>query len=141
MLAIVYEKAKFLSAKPLVFLGSISYALYLIHQFFGYSIMRAFQANGQSAILAIGVAIAVSILLATVMTHYIEKPSLHYLRKKYAAWMYGGAAEPVIVNSTSAGKALRFDPAEELSTMAKKPSGSVGAKVDLTDHAAEQKRR
>ncbi|MDZ4148760.1 MAG: acyltransferase, partial [Flavobacteriaceae bacterium] len=34
----VFEKLRFIAVKPLIYLGEISYALYLIHQFIGYTL-------------------------------------------------------------------------------------------------------
>lgn len=73
---------KFLSAKPLVFLGAISYSLYLIHQNIGYVVIRHLDAYGISGEFSIIVVpLMVSILLASLIQRYIEQPSLVKIRK------------------------------------------------------------
>jgi len=100
--AIVHGRAKFFAAKPLVFLGSISYALYLVHQYLGYSIIRVFDAKGWSIWMAIGLASLASIAVATGITWYIEKPALRFLRSSYRSWkeVGGDAAKVVSAGST-----------------------------------------
>jgi len=74
---------KFLAVKPLIFLGSISYSLYLLHQNIGYIIINTFYKNDWSSWLGILLSIIFSILLATLLTKFIETPSLKYLRSFY----------------------------------------------------------
>lgn len=103
MLAVTHGKARFFAAKPLVFLGSISYALYLVHQFLGYSIIRAFEAKGWSIVGAIGISSLASVAIATFITWYVEQPSLRFLRRSYRDWKEAGKnVSPVVVTSNVA---------------------------------------
>ncbi len=77
-----YGKLKFIAYKPLLFLGSISYALYLIHQNLGYILLNELYAYFGNYQILIIIPLIVSILLAYVITEYLEKPILNYLRKK-----------------------------------------------------------
>lgn len=73
----------FIRLKPLIFLGTISYSLYLIHQNIGYVIIRhlyQYQINPNIGIL---LALAVALILATTMTFLIEIPANDWIRKKY----------------------------------------------------------
>ncbi len=85
-----------LTAKPFVFLGSISYSLYLIHQNIGYIIIQALErfrvATSTSIIL---VPLTISILIASLMYTYIEKPGMKLIRN---AWKNGrfGKHETVV---------------------------------------------
>lgn len=72
-----------LDRRPLVFLGTISYSLYLIHQNIGYVILRAEYAAGISPWPATLVAVAVSIMIATVITWLVEKPAMAVIRGWY----------------------------------------------------------
>ncbi len=83
-LLFVYQKLFFLKLSPLIFLGSISYSLYLVHQNIGYIVIHSLEkfqlANAVTVIL---IPLFVSILLATLITFYIEKPSLIYIKNKW----------------------------------------------------------
>jgi peptidoglycan/LPS O-acetylase OafA/YrhL len=76
-------RLKFLSVKPLIFLGGISYSLYLLHQNIGYVIINKFYGLGIDPIISIITAICVSILLAYFTTRFVEKPSLIAIRSAY----------------------------------------------------------
>jgi len=73
-----------ISIKPLVFLGSISYSLYLIHQNIGYIIINQLESKGLATSFSIIVIpLVISILIASFMQIYIERPSLIFIRKKW----------------------------------------------------------
>ena len=82
-LLIAKRQLAWLAFRPLVFLGTISYTLYLVHQNIGYAVMR--QLVEQPRIVQVSAAAAVAIALATLLTFFIEKPSLRLLRRWYAA--------------------------------------------------------
>jgi peptidoglycan/LPS O-acetylase OafA/YrhL len=68
--AFVYGKLTFLCLKPFVFLGTISYSLYLIHHQIGLRIMYLFK----SPPLGFAVALVSVLVLATGMNIFIERP-------------------------------------------------------------------
>jgi len=72
----------FLNAKPLVFLGAISYPLYLIHQNIGLVLINALGAVTQSAWLRLGITVAATIVLAWLISIFIERPSMRWVRDK-----------------------------------------------------------
>jgi len=74
---------KFLSLRPLVFLGSISYSLYLIHQNIGYVIINKFYSQGLNPYVGIVCAIFISLIIASLMARLIEVPAMRYIRNKY----------------------------------------------------------
>jgi peptidoglycan/LPS O-acetylase OafA/YrhL len=82
MLLFSYNRTHWIKLKPLTYLGSISYALYLIHQNIGYAIIRSLKLEGLSSFEAILVALLVVSVLAHAITSYIEKPAQSYLRKR-----------------------------------------------------------
>lgn len=93
----------FLAIPPLVFLGTISYSLYLIHQNLGYVVMRSIEAHGISANLSVLCALITSVGVATVITFLVERPSMRAIRTwynvKYKAKfalrpILGGGVEP-----------------------------------------------
>jgi peptidoglycan/LPS O-acetylase OafA/YrhL len=80
---ILRNKMKFIRNNFLVFFGTISYSLYLIHQNIGYVIIRAgyyFKINPNTSIF---VAMLVSISLASAITFLIEQPLMHFMKEKY----------------------------------------------------------
>lgn len=76
-------RLKFLSIKPLVFLGGISYSLYLLHQNIGYVIINKPYEQELNPIMGILVATVTSIILAIVATKHVERPSLNFIRNVY----------------------------------------------------------
>ncbi len=73
-----------LATRPLIFLGSISYSLYLIHQNIGYIVIQNLEkyhwANPISIII---VPFTVSVITASLMFNYIEKPGMKFIREKW----------------------------------------------------------
>jgi peptidoglycan/LPS O-acetylase OafA/YrhL len=78
-------RAGWLTFRPLLRLGAISYPLYLIHQNFGYMIMRGGYSAGLPPVVSICVALGVSLVLADLMHRFIEMPSRDYLVARYKA--------------------------------------------------------
>lgn len=76
-------KLNFLSQKSLIFLGSISYPLYLVHQNIGYIILNFFSSNNISMLIGTFTAIIISVLISTVITHLFEKNIITYLKNRY----------------------------------------------------------
>ncbi|OFI33865.1 acyltransferase family protein [Alteromonas lipolytica] len=74
---------KFLIFTPFLFLGSISYSLYLVHQNIGYLIINKSYLYGLSPYFAICIALFTCLMLATLITYFIEKPSLKLMRNYY----------------------------------------------------------
>ncbi|WP_303317681.1 acyltransferase [Flavivirga abyssicola] len=69
----IYNKLSFLNTKLFLFLGFISYPLYLLHQNIGYIIIYLLQQKGVNEYLSILIAIAISILFAWIISKYFEK--------------------------------------------------------------------
>ena len=78
----VYNKLNFIIISPILFLGNISYALYLIHQNIGYIIIREVVNLTSNYYIGFVVAIFLCIILAWAITILIEKPIMLYLRQK-----------------------------------------------------------
>lgn len=72
-----------MTSKVFIFLGSISYTLYLIHQNIGYIIIRAGESHNVNAIWSILAACITSILLATMITQFIERPAQTLIQDRY----------------------------------------------------------
>ncbi|MEN9558966.1 MAG: hypothetical protein RLZZ502_177 [Pseudomonadota bacterium] len=83
MLMFVYDCLRFLQTPLLRYFGAISYTLYLLHENIGWVVMRGVYAQGGGTLLAISMAFAVSVVLATLLTRLVEQPVMHYLRQRW----------------------------------------------------------
>jgi peptidoglycan/LPS O-acetylase OafA/YrhL len=81
----VYGKLSWIINKPTVFLGTISYSLYLIHQNIGFIIMNHLYSLHLNTWLVFLIPTCVSILLASAITFGIEKPAMSFIRERYKA--------------------------------------------------------
>lgn len=82
--AFLFFDLSFIVNKITLFFGTISYSLYLIHQFIGTHVLmplfiNQFHLNYYLSLLA---TLLTVILMATFINVYIEKPSMLYIRKK-----------------------------------------------------------
>ena len=77
----VYNKLNFLDNKILLFLGTISYPLYLIHKVVGTIIIYRLNIYGVNNYLAIVCAVIVSITIATFIVFFFEKPLLKKINR------------------------------------------------------------
>lgn len=77
------HKLKVFVVKPLVFSGTISYALYLIHQNIGYIILNYIQEFNISMWVGTFFAICISLVIATIITFLFEKRVIFYLKNSY----------------------------------------------------------
>lgn len=74
---------KFLTFKPLIYLGTISYSLYLTHQMIGYWLMSRIYSLIENPYINIILTTCFALGLATLFTTYVERPSLMFLRNWY----------------------------------------------------------
>ena len=68
-------RLRFLATQPLLWLGAISYSLYVSHQMIGYHIMVFLDGQGFSHPAAIATTLAVVLALATLLTRFVERPA------------------------------------------------------------------
>ncbi len=83
LLIIVFAGARgglseWLSSRPMVFLGEISFALYMIH----YTVVVYFQQHGENGPQAYALVWMISLILATTLFVGIEQPARRYLLGK-----------------------------------------------------------
>ncbi|UXH80158.1 acyltransferase family protein [Roseateles amylovorans] len=69
----------------LLWLGAISYTLYLLHENIGWAVIRRLELWGVSANLAILAAFVLSLALAHVLTTWVEQPAMPWIRRRYGA--------------------------------------------------------
>jgi len=80
---ICLNRASFLNARILVFFGGISYTLYLLHQNLGFVLLDWLRRAGLNPNLAVPIAIAAAILLAWLVSRFLEKPAMKAIRQRY----------------------------------------------------------
>lgn len=76
-------KLQFIAVKPLIWLGTISYSLYLLHQNIGYIIIRNIEGYGFSSNIAIIFALMLSLLMAHAAQKLIERPTQKWIKSKF----------------------------------------------------------
>jgi peptidoglycan/LPS O-acetylase OafA/YrhL len=76
-------RLRFLASPVAVWFGTISYPLYLIHRNLGYSTLLWLDEKGIPIWLAVGLAIAGALALASLLCYLVERPALRFLRRLY----------------------------------------------------------
>jgi peptidoglycan/LPS O-acetylase OafA/YrhL len=84
--------------QPFVFFGTISYSLYLIHQYFAFNILIPFlQRLITGDFLVAGICIGVLVVAAIIITYSVEKSSLHRFKSYLLKWLrYKRVQSPVL---------------------------------------------
>ena len=72
---------RWIAVPPLVFLGRISYPLYLVHVVLGFQVIRFGVAHGWSTAAGVAAAGAVSLVAATVLHYGVEVPGQRWSRR------------------------------------------------------------
>lgn len=105
-------------ARPVLWFGTISYALYLTHQMIGYVLLARLQQAGFTDWLALIVTCAAMVALATLVTFGIENPSARWLKTNLPAFDFvslrrlSGVSRPSLLpkanpESASAARSVR----------------------------------
>ena len=81
--AAVSGHLRLIQTSVLVFLGTISFSVYLIHQVFGIYILHALLVAGVDVNLAIIVTLMVIIVLGAVICYGVERPMQRMIRRAY----------------------------------------------------------
>tara|TARA_R110001583_G_scaffold96287_1_gene240419 strand:+ start:285 stop:1256 length:972 start_codon:yes stop_codon:yes gene_type:complete len=83
MLIVALGKASFLSIKPLVYIGGLSYSIYLIHQNIGYILLNNLSVLTLPYWLLTAVVSSVVVLGSHFMVEYVEKPSRNLITQRF----------------------------------------------------------
>jgi peptidoglycan/LPS O-acetylase OafA/YrhL len=73
--ALIHGRLHFLSLRPLIWLGGISYSFYLIHQHVGFVVMLEFARAGYSPWIGFAAAFLVALVLGTAINRLVERPA------------------------------------------------------------------
>jgi peptidoglycan/LPS O-acetylase OafA/YrhL len=80
---------RWLRAAPFVFLGGISYSLYLLHQAIGIAAIHRLEAAGVPSLAAVTLTIVIVLALAMALNRFVERPAMRALRE---GWRRRGVA-------------------------------------------------
>ena len=72
-----------LNARLFLWLGAISYPLYLLHENIGWSVQLQALAHGTPFMVAAALALVVSLTAATALTRWVEQPAMRWIRTRY----------------------------------------------------------
>jgi peptidoglycan/LPS O-acetylase OafA/YrhL len=77
---------RFLELRALVWLGAISYPLYLLHENIGWALMLVFFQKGLTPDVAVSIVVLLILILSYLVTAGVERPAMRWLRGRYSAW-------------------------------------------------------
>jgi len=73
--------------KPLAYISAISYPIYLFHNNLGCAVIHHFNHAGVPSIVCLAIAVVLSVAVAALATHRIEKPITAYLGTVVKRWV------------------------------------------------------
>jgi peptidoglycan/LPS O-acetylase OafA/YrhL len=85
----VLDKLRMLASRPLIWLGAVSYSLYLTHQMIGYRIISALDSWGVGDEFAVLITICIALLLAHTLTFTVERASRRAIVRRYEHYKAG----------------------------------------------------
>ena len=83
-IAIATRQPRLLALPPLLWLGSVSYPLYLVHEYPSYIAIRALDGAGLPHPAAVAAALLLALALAAAVSYGVERPALRLLRSRRA---------------------------------------------------------
>jgi peptidoglycan/LPS O-acetylase OafA/YrhL len=82
----IFGKLRMLAHRSFVFLGTVSYTLYLLHQSIGFILIAHLEAAGVPPLVSVAATSVVMLGLASVLTFTVEKPARRAIRQAYKRW-------------------------------------------------------
>lgn len=102
----VAGRLNWLANRPMLWLGSLSYSLYLVHQNIGYGVIGWSYEAGLPGWLGVTLALMTALSLASVIHYAVEKPTL----AKFRAWRRRAEASSAPVPATRFDRAVPLPP-------------------------------
>lgn len=93
---------RFLVNRVTLWLGAISYSLYLTHRNLGYYSLTWLYEHGVGAFASIALVLAGALVLATVLAYAVERPASAALRASYRSWRAKRAATSALTREHGA---------------------------------------
>ncbi|MDO6424942.1 hypothetical protein, partial [Saccharophagus degradans] len=88
-----------LSNKILIFIGSISYSLYLLHQNIGYVIINKGYVLGVNPLISILFALIIVIIISYISFRFVEVPSSKLIKKYYHSFDFNITSIPQLIRN------------------------------------------
>lgn len=84
MAGALFLRPTFLTWRPLLFFGAISYSLYLVHQNMGYVVIRRLDGIGVNHWVSVAAAFGLAVAVATALHRFVERPAQAVMHRWYA---------------------------------------------------------
>lgn len=81
--AAISGRLRWIRTRPLLWLGLISYPLYLTHEYLGFRLIYALEGLGAPPAASVAVAMASALALATGISSLVERPAMRAIRNLY----------------------------------------------------------
>lgn len=95
-----YGKVPLLRFKPLIYVSTISYALYLCHNNLGCALIRRFDDLGVPPVICFAIAVVFSFAMAVIITNRVEQPITSALRRAWVRFR-GGSQAPSVASANA----------------------------------------
>lgn len=79
----VNQRLSWLRGAFFMFLGGISYSLYLLHQAIGFALIHALESRGVPSLVACLLTLGAVVALAAALTYLVERPAMRKIRSKW----------------------------------------------------------
>lgn len=81
--ASISGRLNWIRVRPLLWLGLISYPLYLTHELLGFRLIYALEASGIPAAASVAITLALVLMLAATISRLVERPAMRSIRTYY----------------------------------------------------------
>jgi peptidoglycan/LPS O-acetylase OafA/YrhL len=93
-LLFIRGKLQVLAYRPFIFLGTVSYMLYLLHQSIGYILIATLEGAGVAPWISIVFTALVVMSVASLLTFAVERPAMQAIRDYYKRWRDSAMSSP-----------------------------------------------